>query len=34
VTTTSDSAPDFAAILADYNIHAEESVDVTDDLFE
>jgi len=34
VSTTSDSAPDFTAILAEYDLHADETADVTDDLFE
>ena len=32
--TTGDSAPDFAAILAQYDLHADETADMTDDLFE
>ena len=34
MTTTSDSAPDFAAILAEYDLHADETADMTDGLFE
>ena len=34
MSATSGSAPDFAAILAEYDLHADETADVTDDLFD